>query len=167
MSVDQQTAPLPPGRQERAGREDRFYPLRPMVAVGAVVWDGENVLLARRGRPPAEHVWALPGGLIELGETAAEAARREVSEECGIAVTVGPVLGLFEPMERDSEGRIRYHFVVVDFLADYSAGELRAGDDAAEVRWVDPADFPAYDLQPATREMIERALALIRGRGHG
>jgi ADP-ribose pyrophosphatase len=87
--------------------------------------------------------------------------QREVHEECGIEVTVGPVLGLFEPIERDPDGRIRYHFVVVDFLAYYSHGELRAGDDAAEVRWVAPDTLDAYDLRPATRRMIEQALAAI------
>jgi 8-oxo-dGTP diphosphatase len=153
--------------QESTGTEDRLYLLRPMVGVGAVVWDGKNVLLARRGRPPAAHTWALPGGLIELGEVAAEAVCREVQEECGITVTAGPVLGLFEPIERDPDDRIRYHFVVVDFLAYYSGGELRAGDDATDARWVAPADLPVYDLRPAIREMIERALALVRTPDHG
>ncbi len=147
---------------DKADGRDRLYPQRPMVAVGAVVWNGEKLLLERRGRPPAERIWALPGGLVELGETASDAVRREVREECGIEVAVGPVLGLFEPIERDLDGRIRYHFVVVDFLAFYRGGELRAGDDAAEVRWVATEELGAYDLQPATRDMIGRALAAVQ-----
>lgn len=143
-------------------RGDRLYPGRPMVGVGAVVWDGGRVLLERRGQPPAQGSWAVPGGLIEVGETAQEAIRREVREECGIEIAVGPVLGLFEPIQHDADGRIRYHFVIVDFLGYYRSGELRAGDDAADVRWVAPADLPRYALSEATRDMIERALTLVR-----
>jgi mutator protein MutT len=143
-------------------RADRLYPARPLVGVGAVVWDGGRVLLERRGQPPAQGTWAIPGGLVEVGETAEAAVRREVREECGIEVAVGPVLGLFEPIQRDPDGRVRYHFVVVDFLAYYVSGELHTGDDAAETRWVAPADLPRYDLSPATRAMISRALTLVR-----
>ena len=85
--------------------------------MGAVVWNGQHVLLERRGQPPAQGSWSLPGGLIDIGETAEDAIRREVREECGIEVTVGPVLGFFEPIQRDADGRVRYHYVVVDFLA--------------------------------------------------
>ncbi len=142
-------------------RVARLYPPRPFVAVGAVVWDGRRVLLERRGQPPGQGRWALPGGLIELGETAAAAVRREVREECGIEIEVGPLLGLFEPIQRDEDGRVRSHYTILDFLAHYRSGELRAGDDAAEVRWVEPADLPHYDLSPATAAMIARALALV------
>ncbi len=141
-------------------RAERMYPSRPLVGVGAVIWDGARVLLERRGQPPAQGAWAVPGGLIELGETAEEAIRREVREECGIEIAVGPVLGLFEPVQRDADGRVRYHYVVIDFLAHYVAGALQAGDDAAELRWAAPGELEAYALMPATREMIEKALAL-------
>jgi mutator protein MutT len=116
-------------------------------------------LLERRGKPPAQDTWSLPGGLIELGETAAEAVRREVREECGVEVEVDDVLGVFEPIFREPDGRIRYHYVVIDFLARYRSGELQAGDDAAETRWVAPEDLAEYELSPAAREMIRRALA--------
>jgi mutator protein MutT len=142
---------------------DRLYPSRPLAGVGAVVWNGAEVLLERRGRPPAQGSWAIPGGLIELGETAEEAVRREVLEECGIEVAVGPILDLFEPIYRDGDGRVRYHYVIVDFLAFYRSGELRVGDDAAEVGWVAPSALPGYELSPATRKMIERALAMVKG----
>lgn len=146
-----------------ADRNDRMYPARPLVGVGAVVWDGQRVLLERRGQPPAQDTWALPGGLIEVGETAEAAVVREVQEECSIEVRPGPVLGLFEPILADPGGRIRYHFVVIDFLAHYVRGELVSGDDAAEVRWVSPEDLARYDLAPATGDMIARALAIVRG----
>jgi 8-oxo-dGTP diphosphatase len=144
-----------------ADRSDRLYPTRPLVAVGAVVWDGGRVLLERRGQPPAQGSWAIPGGLVELGETAESAIRREVQEECGIEIEVGPVLGLFEPIHRDADGRIRYHFTIVDFLAYYRAGELRAGDDAADVRWVSPDELSQFELNAATREMIAEALRRV------
>lgn len=141
-----------------ADQAERLYPSRPLVGVGAVVWDGARVLLERRGQPPALGRWAIPGGLVELGETAAAAVRREVLEECGIEIDVDAMLGLFEPIQRDHDGRVRYHYTVIDFLARYRGGELRAGDDAADVRWVAPGELPAYELSPATREMIELAL---------
>lgn len=140
----------------------RMYPARPLVGVGAVVWDGARVLLERRGQPPAQGAWALPGGLIDVGETAEAAVQREVREECGVEVTVGPVLGLFEPIHRDDDGRIRYHYVVIDFLAYYRSGEAQPGDDAAELRWAAPTELASYALHPATRAMIERALAVAR-----
>jgi ADP-ribose pyrophosphatase YjhB (NUDIX family) len=122
------------------------------------------VLLERRGQPPAQGSWAIPGGLIELGETAEMAIRREVREECGIEIEVGPLLGLFEPILRDGDGRIRYHYTIIDFLAYFRGGELRPGDDAAEVRWVTPADLPRYELSAATRKMIARALERVQNR---
>ncbi len=143
-------------------RAERLYPSRPLVGVGAVVWDGRRVLLERRGQPPAQGSWAIPGGLVELGETAEDAVRREVQEECGIEVEVGPVLGLFQPIHRDSDSRVRYHFLVVDFLAYYRSGDLRVGDDAADARWVAPADLPEYELNEATHEMIARALERLK-----
>ncbi len=148
-----------------ADRTERLYPARPLVGVGAVVWDGARVLLERRGQPPAQGSWAIPGGLVELGETAEDAVRREVLEECGIEIAVGPILGLFQPIERDANDRIRYHFTIIDFLATYRSGALQAGDDAADVRWVPPADLSQYALNPATREMIERALARLKVEG--
>ncbi len=138
-------------------RSERMYPRRPMVGVGAVVWRDGAVLLERRGQPPAQGSWALPGGLVDVGETLEEAVRREVQEECGIDVAVGPLLGIFEPVQRDEDGRIRYHYVVIDYLATYLGGNLVVGDDAAELCWVAVDELDAYPLMPATRAMIERA----------
>lgn len=139
-------------------RSDREYPARPMVGVGAVVLRSGQILLEQRGQPPAKGTWSIPGGLIELGETAEQAVAREVREETGLQVRVGPVLGLFQPIQKDADERIRYHFVVIDFLAYYEAGELQVGDDAAGLCWVNPDELVNYDLIPATRDMIERAL---------
>ena len=149
-----------------ADHSERLYPGRPLVGVGAVVCDRGRVLLERRGQPPAQGSWSLPGGLIDVGETAEDAIRREVREECGIEVTVGPVLGIFEPIVRDPDGRVRYHYVVVDYLAYYHGGAVQAGDDAADLAWVAPEDLDAYALLPATQRMIERALAVVRSSGY-
>lgn len=140
--------------------EERTYPARPLVGVGAVVLRGRQVLLAQRGHPPAEGTWSLPGGLIELGETAEQAVIREIREETAIEALAGPILGLFQPIQRDADERVRYHFVVIDFLAYYQAGVLQPGDDAVDLRWVEPADLNTYQLTPAARDMIERGLQI-------
>jgi 8-oxo-dGTP diphosphatase len=135
-----------------------------MVGVGAVVWRDGAVLIERRGQPPAQGSWSLPGGLVDTGETLEQAVAREVREECNIEVRVGPLLGVFEPIVRDDDGRVRYHYVVIDYLALYESGDVAIGDDAAELRWVPIDDIGAYPLLPATREMIERArLAVAPG----
>ncbi len=122
---------------------------------------GRQPRAARSGAAsrPLKDAWSLPGGLIELGETAEQALRREVLEECSIAVEIGDLLGIFEPVFREADGRIRYHYVVIDFLAYYRGGQLAVGDDAADARWVSPDVLAEYSLSPATSEMIGRALA--------
>lgn len=127
-----------------------------MVGVGAVVWREGAVLLERRGQPPAQGSWSLPGGLVDVGETLEQAVVREVREECSIDVAVGPLIGVFEPIVRDDEGRIRYHYVVIDYLAFYVSGDVAIGDDAADLRWVPVDELGNYPLLPATRDMIER-----------
>ena len=98
-----------------------------MVGVGAVVWDGTACSWSVAASRPRRAAWAIPGGLVELGETAEDAVRREVLEECGIEIAVGPILGLFQPIERDADSRIRYHFTIIDFLATYRSGGAASG----------------------------------------
>src|SRR5438105_15663653 len=104
-------------RTHRGRRVSREYPDYPRVGVGAVVLSRGRVLLARRGRAPAEGRWSLPGGLVELGETSVDAARREVAEECGIQVRIAGLAGILHRGLRDDAGRVRYHWVLVDYLA--------------------------------------------------
>src|SRR5688500_9647737 len=112
----------------------REYPLRPVVGVGVVVWHGERVLLVRRGRPPRQGHWSLPGGAQELGETVAEAAAREVLEETGVSVAALELLTAVDMIERNGE-RVRYHYTLIDFTAEAPAAVLCPGSDAAEARW--------------------------------
>lgn len=144
-------------------------PERPLVGVGVVVLRGgpgaERVLLVRRAKPPRQGRWSLPGGRQRLAETVREAARREVLEEAGVAVAVGPLLDVVDSITPGPGGAIAYHYTLVDFLAEWRAGEARAGSDAAEVAWADPGDLDGYDLWDETVRVIGLALARRGGRG--
>lgn len=109
------------------------YPSHPVVGVGAVVWRGDRVLLARRGRPPRQGSWTLPGGKQHLGETVAETARREIREEVGLEIAVADVVAVVDLIERDAQGGIAYHYTVIDVLAEWVSGEAVAGDDVDAV----------------------------------
>ena len=134
----------------------RTYPTAPVPAVGAVVLHDGAVLLVRRGRAPARGVWAVPGGRIELGETLAEAAEREVHEETGVSVRAGEPIWSFDSVIRDEEGRVSFHYVIVDLLADYVSGEPCARDDAAEARWARPDELSGLLVSRPTLELLER-----------
>lgn len=126
----------------------------PRVGVGAIVVRNGRVLLVRRGRPPNAGQWAIPGGKQRLGETLQQAAEREIREETGIVIRAGEPVYTFEHMERDANGAIRYHYVVVDLAADYVGGEPEAGDDAAAARWVAWEEMAALPLNPSTRAAL-------------
>ena len=136
-----------------SGRE---YPLRPVVGVGVVVWHREQVLLVRRGKPPRVGHWSLPGGAQELGETVAEAARREVLEETGLEVEVGEVLATVDLIERDGD-RVRYHYTLIDFSAEALGPALRPGGDAADARWFALAEVERLGLWSETVRIIRLA----------
>lgn len=138
----------------------REYPEAPLVGVGGVVIHEGKVLLVRRGQEPGKDTWGLPGGLVEVGETIAEALRREVAEETGLEVEPGPLIGIFEPITRDEAHRVRYHYVVIDLLATVRGGALRPASDVADARWVDLDDLAAYPLRRETLEMIRRGCSL-------
>ena len=142
----------------------RNYPAAPVPAVGAVVVHDGSVLLVRRGRAPARGVWAVPGGRVELGETLAEAAEREVREETGVSVRAGEPIWSFDSVIRDEDGRVAFHYVIVDLLAEYVEGEPRARDDALEARWARPEDFPGLLVSRPTLELLERIEFLPRAR---
>jgi 8-oxo-dGTP diphosphatase len=142
----------------------REYPEHPRVGVGAVVLHQGRVLLVRRGGPPAAGWWSLPGGLVDVGETTVDAIRREVEEECGIKIRVVDVAGVIDRIVRDADGRVRYHYVLVDYLAGAESDAVAAGSDAAECRWVEVARVGELDVTEGLVNMIHRAVALGRGR---
>ncbi len=135
----------------------REYPDAPVAGVGSVVIRDGEVLLVRRAYPPRAGEWSLPGGHLELGESLVDGVRREVREETGIEVEVGPVVEVFDRVHHDGDGRVRYHFVIVDFLCWPVGGVLVAGDDAADARWVARADLAGLGVN-------SHAMAVI---GHG
>jgi 8-oxo-dGTP diphosphatase len=142
----------------------REYPDAPIIGVGAVVIDDGKVLLVRRGQEPLKGEWSLPGGALELGETLREGVVREVLEETGL--TVVPV-AIVEVLDRitlgEATGRVRYHYVLVDFLCEVAGGTVRGGSDAEEARWVPREELHeqgCYRLAPVTVRVIEKAFGL-------
>jgi ADP-ribose pyrophosphatase YjhB (NUDIX family) len=142
----------------------REYPDAPRVGVGAIVLHEGRVLLVRRGRAPALGLWSVPGGLVELGETSVDAARREVEEETGLDVRIAGLVGVLDRVTRDADGRVRYHWVLVDYLAyPQSNDTITAGSDAAEVRWVTIDEVERLPITEGLADMIKRAAALAGG----
>jgi 8-oxo-dGTP diphosphatase len=128
------------------------YPDSPRVGVGAVVLREGRILLVRRGVPPALGLWAIPGGVLKLGESLKEGAEREILEETGITIRAGDPVFTCDFCQRDGDGRIRFHYVIVDLAAEYVSGKVRGGDDALEARWVAPEEIE--DL-PATKTTLK------------
>ena len=133
-----------------------MFPQRPVVAVGAVVFRDGRVLLVRRGQPPSENLWAIPGGKVSLGETLQAAAEREILEETGVVIRALEPVYTFDHLERDEAGRIRFHYVIVDLRAEYKSGKIRSGDDAREARWVSPGEIADLRVSTRTRDLLRR-----------
>jgi len=131
------------------------YPNWPRVAVGAIVFKEDKVLLVLRGKPPAENLWSIPGGSVELGETLQEATEREIMEEAGITIRAREPVYTFDVLERDDKGKVRFHYVIVDLAADYVSGELSPGDDAIDVRWFSTEDVNKLKVSEATRKLLK------------
>jgi 8-oxo-dGTP diphosphatase len=138
----------------------RSYPDRPFVGVGAVIVEGTRVVLVRRKSQPLAGHWSLPGGAVEIGETLEGCVAREMLEETGLEVVVGPVIEVFDRIERDPEGRVQYHYVLVDYLCRRVSGTLQAGSDVDAAVWTDAADLSRYHLASKATAVIARALEL-------
>jgi mutator protein MutT len=136
----------------------REYPDNPLIGVGAVIIQDNRVLLVRRGQPPLLGEWSLPGGVLECGETLREATVREAREETGLVVETGEMLGVYERVIRADHGRVRYHYVLIDFLCRTATGDLQAASDAADVRWFTREELPALKLSADTLEVIHKGL---------
>ena len=142
----------------------RTYPDRPVVGVGAVVLVGGQIVLVKRAHEPLQGQWNLPGGAVEIGETLADACAREVLEETGLVVDVGPVIELFDRIMLDAEGRVQYHFVLVDYVCRPVGGTLRCGSDASDIALADPDGLAPYELTDKAVEVIGKALRVPPGR---
>jgi ADP-ribose pyrophosphatase YjhB (NUDIX family)/ketosteroid isomerase-like protein len=145
------TPPLPP----------RKYPPRPVVGVGAVIAHDDRVVLIKRKYEPMAGQWSLPGGTLELGESLEAGVAREIREETGLDVEVGPVVEVFDRILLDAEGRVQYHFVLVDYLCRPIGGHLQSGSDVDDAVWVAPSDLPTYYVTPKATAVVERALSMV------
>ncbi|MCO6415634.1 NUDIX hydrolase [Siccirubricoccus sp. KC 17139] len=137
--------------------ERRDYPGRPWVGIGAIIFEDERVLLVRRGKPPREGSWSLPGGAQHLGERAEACARRELFEETGIEAGPLELAAVVDGITRDPDGTVRYHYTIIDFCGRRSGGEARPGDDVAAIAWALPEELPSYDLTPEVLRVIAEA----------
>jgi 8-oxo-dGTP diphosphatase len=148
----------------------REYPESPLVGVGAVIIDTPSedgldprVLLIRRGQAPLLGEWSLPGGVLECGETLRGAAARDAREETGLVVEAVDMLGVYERVIPGDAGRVRYHYVLIDFLCRPVSGDLQAASDAAEARWFTRDDLPSLNLTHDANEVVCKGLARVRG----
>jgi ADP-ribose pyrophosphatase YjhB (NUDIX family) len=138
---------------------DRRYPKRPLVGVGALIFQGDCILMAQRGKPPLQGWWSLPGGALETGEALADAVAREVLEETGLVVKPLRVFEVFERILRDEAGVPEYHYVLIDYVCEVVGGDLRPGDDVCRVQWMRQEDLRSLQITEGTLAVIERAFA--------
>ena len=138
----------------------RTYPERPIVAVGAVIVDGDRVLLVKRANQPLKGEWSLPGGAVEIGETLEGALIREAREETGLDVEIGPVVEVLDRIVRDAAGGVEYHYVIIDYLCRAKSGTAVRGSDADDVRWAGGDELPGLSLTSRVMSVIEKARRL-------
>lgn len=139
----------------------REYPTHPIAAVGVVVFKGDNILLVRRAKPPKSSEWSIPGGAQELGEPLLKTAKREVKEETAVSIENVTLLDVVDFIKNDKNGAVEYHYSLIDYMADYRSGDLLAGDDAIDAKWVSIRALDEYNLWSETKKLIEKA-ALAR-----
>jgi 8-oxo-dGTP diphosphatase len=151
----------------------REYPERPVVGVGGVVIDAGRALLVRRGSPPLQDQWSIPGGALELGETLAQGVARELEEETGLEVNVLELLEVFERIDPALPGKggspggaslPRFHYVILDYLCEARGGRLRAGSDARELAWAREEELEKYNLTATAARVLRKAFAQVRSR---
>ncbi len=140
----------------------RDYPDRPIVGVGAVIVENGRVVVVQRAREPLQGEWSIPGGVLELGETLREGTAREAYEETGLVVAPAEVLDIFDRIVPDARGRTQYHYVLIDFLCTRIHGELRAGSDASDARWVTPAELEQLTIAETTAALLKKAFERAR-----
>jgi mutator protein MutT len=144
-----------------AETDKRDYPDRPLVGVGTVIVQGNRVVIVQRSREPLKGQWSIPGGALEVGETLRQCAAREALEETGLQVEAVDVLDVFDSIYRDPDGRCRYHYVLIDFFCRVLGGELRAGADAAQARWVTVEELKEFAVTETAQKVIRKALERV------
>ena len=137
----------------------REFPEFPLVGVGAIIIEGDRVVLVKRANPPIQGQWSIPGGVLEVGEMVRAAAIREAPEETGLVVEPGELLGVYDRILRDPEKRVQYHYVLIDYLCRTTGGQLQAATDAAEVGWFTRTELPALNLAEDTEDVIRKGFA--------
>ena len=141
---------------------DRRYPDRPYVGIGGIIVHEGRVVLVKRRFEPLAGQWSIPGGAVETGETLEACLIREMAEETGFVIEVGPVVEVLDRITHDDAGRVLYHFVLIDYLCWPVGGELRAGSDVAEAVLAEPSELAQYQLTEKALLVIERALEMAR-----
>ena len=136
--------------------DNRRYPKRPVLGVGALIFNRNKILLVERGKEPLKGYWSLPGGVLETGETLEQGVIREVREETGLEVKPLWVLEIFERIMRDPQGAPEYHYVLIDYVCRVTGGSLRAADDASRAAWVAKHQLSAYRITAGTLPVIEK-----------
>jgi len=139
----------------------REFPEVPLVGVGAIIIEGDRVLLVKRAHPPLQAQWSIPGGVLEVGELVHEAAVREAREETGLVVEPGELLGVYDRILRDPEQRVQYHYVLIDYLCRPVGGELLAASDAAAVQWFTREELPELKLAEDTWDVIRKGFEML------
>ncbi|HEV2420195.1 MAG TPA: NUDIX hydrolase [Candidatus Acidoferrales bacterium] len=142
----------------------RAYPDRPIVAVGGVVIHDSRVLLIRRGQPPFEGRWSIPGGILEIGETIALGIERELKEETGVRVRAGDLIEIYEKVVRDEQNKPQYHFVILDYACEFVEGTARASGDVTDAAWVSEQELDALALTTAAKRVIRKAFSRVQSR---
>jgi len=135
---------------------NRLYPEQPLVGIGAIIICNGKILLEKRKGEPGRDKWTVPGGLVELGESAEQTVMREVKEETNLEVEQPELVDVVNSATTDENGKIKYHFVIVDYFVKLKGGKLKAADDAAELRWVKFSKVENYDLTKSFREFFQR-----------
>jgi ADP-ribose pyrophosphatase len=136
----------------------REYPEAPMVGVGVLVFDKrDRLLMIQRGNAPSQGLWALPGGLVEIGEEMKAAARREVREECGIDVEIGDVANVVDLILKEPDGKVKYHYILIDYFADFTDGEVLPDSDVLDAQWFTRKGLDDLDIPEVTMKVINQA----------
>jgi len=132
------------------------YPEQPLVGVGVLIRRGDSILLVKRRNEPGRGLWSIPGGVLELGETLEAAAKREAKEETGVEIAVDSLLDVYNLIKNDEAGRIRYHYVLVNYLAHYVEGELELNDESSDIKWVKLDELNRYQATKTLRRLLKK-----------